>query len=187
MNERTLLSNVMNTHTLTTNHVRLYLDQQPLHLMGGEDSIILIRDHSLGWRFLHQLLKLIYVMDHEVGPWKMAFFHGPTSIVQFLKKIKVTKPLGPSLGVNQMWTKRNGHAPKSECAIFLIICPKRVSKFDNFQVWPFSCLLLSSSSLPPKKKSFKFYYNNISLPWTLAFSYQSTYFVSPTTKPVGPW
>ena len=48
MNERTLLSNVMNTHTLTTNHVRLYLDQQPLHLMGGEDSIILIRDHSLG-------------------------------------------------------------------------------------------------------------------------------------------
>ena len=55
----------------------------------------------------------------------MAFFHGPTSMVQFLKKNKVTKPLGPSLGVNQMWTKRNGHAPKSECAIFFNYMPKK--------------------------------------------------------------
>jgi len=26
--------------------------------------------------------------------------------------------LGPSLGVNRMWTKKNDHAPKSECVEF---------------------------------------------------------------------
>ena len=28
-----------------------------------------------------------YTMDREVGPWKMAFFNGPTSMVQLIKKI----------------------------------------------------------------------------------------------------
>ena len=34
----------------------------------------------------------VYTMDHEVGPWKMAFFHGPIS---FKKKqiYKVFEPL----------------------------------------------------------------------------------------------
>ena len=33
-------------------------------------------------------------------------------------KYQFTKPLGPSLGVNQMWTKRNNHTPKSDGASF---------------------------------------------------------------------
>ena len=44
-------------------------------------------------------------------------------------------PLGPSLGVNQMWTKRNDHAPKSECANVLRYAPKsqlkKKIKFDH--------------------------------------------------------
>ena len=48
-------------------------------------------------------------MDDEVGSWMMAFFHGRISFKS------IYKALGPSLGVKQMWTKRNDHAPKSEC------------------------------------------------------------------------
>ena len=43
-------------------------------------------------------------------------------------------------------------------------------------------ILLSSSSLPPRKHSLKYYYNNISLPWAFIFFYQSTSFASPNTK-----
>ena len=58
---------------------------------------------------------------------------------------------------------------------------KRIkTKFDHSFV--FSCFHLRS----PKKKPLKFYYNSISLPWPLAFSYQTTSFASPTAKPVGP-
>ena len=46
--------------------------------------------------------------------------HGPTSMVRLLKKI-VLKALDPSLGVDQMWIKKNDHAPKSECAEFFLI------------------------------------------------------------------
>jgi hypothetical protein len=83
---------------------------------------------------------------HEVGPWKMAFYHGPTSMVRF-KINQFTKPWGPSLGLNQVWTKRNDHAPKSECAHYFSICPKRevLKKISSLTI------LLSSSSLPPKK------------------------------------
>ena len=39
-----------------------------------------------------------------------------------------TKSLSPSLGVNQMWTKRKSdRVPKNKCADFSFnICPKRV-------------------------------------------------------------
>ena len=53
---------------------------------------------------------VVLASTHEVGPWKMVFFHGPSFIVQFLRKL-VYKAFG-KLGVNQMWTKRNDHAPK---------------------------------------------------------------------------
>ena len=33
-------------------------------------------------------------MDYEVGPWKMALLHGPTSMVHFLKK-PIYKAFGP--------------------------------------------------------------------------------------------
>jgi hypothetical protein len=45
-------------------------------------------------------------------------------MVRLLEKI-VLKALGPSLGVNQMWTKKNDHAPKSEGVDLLNTCPKR--------------------------------------------------------------
>ena len=61
---------------------------------------------------------------YESGPWKMAFFHGPTSWSNF-KKYQFTKPLGPSQCENQMWTKKNDHASKCDCADFFHICPKR--------------------------------------------------------------
>jgi hypothetical protein len=57
---------------------------------------------------------------------------------------------GPSLGVNQMSTKRNGHAPISEHADFFDICPKYVVLRQTL-VWPFSCLLLCSCPPFPKK------------------------------------
>ena len=59
-------------------------------------------------------------MDHEVGPWKMTFFN--SSIAQKLS----FESLGPSPGVNRMWTTRNDHGPKKECVDFLNICTKRV-------------------------------------------------------------
>jgi hypothetical protein len=38
-------------------------------------------------------------------------------MVRLLKKI-VLKALGSSLGVNQLWTKKNDHAPKNDCGDF---------------------------------------------------------------------
>ena len=62
----------------------------------------------------------VYTMDHEFGPWKRAFFNGP---------IRLPKKLvwGPSLGVNQLWTKKNDHAPKNECANVFDHMPKKDS------------------------------------------------------------
>ena len=64
-------------------------------------------------------------MDHEAGLWNMA----SDSMVQlpwfgFLKN-QFTKLLGPSLGVNCMWTERNDHAPNSEYAGILKLCQLR--------------------------------------------------------------
>ena len=47
----------------------------------------------------------VYIMDHEIGPWKMVFFPWSDLMVQhpwsnFLKK-SICKALGSSLGVNQ--------------------------------------------------------------------------------------
>ena len=97
-------------------------------------------------------------MDHGRWPFPWSYLMVQLSWYDFLKK-QFTKPLGPSLGVNQMWTKRNNHAPNVNVLIFLFylnICPKRASlrgdsgerereKFD------LSCLLYSSSSLLQKK------------------------------------
>ena len=63
----------------------------------------------------------------------------------FLKN-QFTKPLSPSLGVNQMWTKKNDHAPKSEGVDFFNTCPKR-AVLKKIQVWPFSCLFLGFTCL----------------------------------------
>jgi hypothetical protein len=67
-------------------------------------------------------------------------------MVRLLKKI-VLKGLGPSLGVNQMWTKKNDHAPKNEGADFIIHAQKGHFWKNKIQVWPFSCLLLGFTCL----------------------------------------
>ena len=81
----------------------------------------------------------VSTMDHEGRPMKMVQLPWSNSL-----KTQFTKPLGPSLGVNQMRTKRNDHAPKSECADFLeIYAQKRqIKKIDKFDHSVFSSLHL---------------------------------------------
>ena len=92
----------------------------------------------------------VYTMDHEVGPWKMAIFHGPidgpTFMIRFLKK-SIYKA---SLGVNRMWTKGNDHK-KYECADFLT-CLKNRQSWKLFQFGHSVVFLLSSFFIPPPKK-----------------------------------
>ena len=59
----------------------------------------------------------VYTIDDEVGSWKMVIFNGPRSWSDFFTKNSI-ESLGPSLGVNRMWAKKNDHVPKSECANF---------------------------------------------------------------------
>ena len=117
---------------------------------------------------------------HEVRPWKMACFRGPTLMVQlpwsdFLTN-QVTKPLGPSLGVNRMWTQRNDMHEKVNVVIFLIYTQKR--KFcKNFKLGRslvFSCLHL----LFPKKNHQKFIIR--------AFLFHGPLPFSTRAPPVGP-
>ena len=56
----------------------------------------------------------------------MVRVHGPTSMVR-LHKILVLRALGPSLGVNRMWTKKSDHAPKSEGVDYFNTCPKKAT------------------------------------------------------------
>lgn len=46
------------------------------------------------------------------GPSSWSNFQGPTSYKNSFES------LGPSLGLNRIWTKKNGHAPNSQCADF---------------------------------------------------------------------
>jgi hypothetical protein len=69
-----------------------------------------------------------WTMKSDHGRWHvpMVRLHDPTSMVRCLKK-SIYNAFGPlTLGFNQMWTKRDGHAPKNECVDFLDICPKKV-------------------------------------------------------------
>ena len=96
-------------------------------------------------------------LHHE--PWRRTMEDGLFSwsnlMVQlsrsYLKINKFMKPLGPSLGVNRMWTKRNDHAPKNECVGLIDACPKKAVLKPKKWVWPFFCLLLSSFSSLQKK------------------------------------
>ena len=62
----------------------------------------------------------------------MVRVHDLTSMVQLLKKL-VLKALGPLLVVNRMRTKKNDHAPKSECTDFFPYSSKKGS-FEKNQV-----------------------------------------------------
>ena len=102
----------------------------------------------------------------------------------FLKN-QFTKPLGPSLGVNWMWTKRNDHVLKSECIFFFLIYVQKRKFWRNLSV----TMLLSSLVFIFYSKKICHYKITITifpLPWALALFYHSTSFASPTVKFVGP-
>ena len=72
---------------------------------------------------------------------------------------------------------------KLKVLIFFNTCPEREIVRKKNQFWPFFCLYCLHLLFYPKKW---INYNNISLPWALAFFYQRTSFASPTAKHVGP-
>ena len=73
--------------------------------------------------------------------------------------------MGPSLDVGRVWTKINDNAPINEmCWLFLIYA--QIGQFWKDQVLT---NILSSSSLPQKTISLKYYYNIISMPWAPTF------------------
>ena len=65
--------------------------------------------------------------DLHYGPWSRTMedgiFRRSEFMVRLLKNL-VLKALGPSLGVNQTWTKKNDHAPKSERVDCFSTCSK---------------------------------------------------------------
>ena len=84
-------------------------------------------------------------MEDEIFPWSDLMVQFPW--YHFLQN-QFTKLLGPSFGANRICIKRNGHAPKSDCANIFKLCPKRavlekIIKYDYSLV--FSCLRLNSS------------------------------------------
>ena len=86
--------------------------------------------------------------DHGRWPFVMVWLHGPTSMIHF------TKPLGPSLSVNQIWTKRMTMHQKVNVLIFIIHAQK--GQFGSPpQKKSLTGLLLSSTSLPQKHNSLK--------------------------------
>ena len=112
------------------------------------------------------------------GPWSRTIEDGlcpwsdlmvPTSMIRIKRSVyKVFGPLTrcePNVDQEEWpWTK------KLMCLFIWIYAQKgKFWKERKYQVWPFSCLLLSSSSFPQKKFSLKIYYNYISLPWALRF------------------
>ena len=121
--------------------ITFHLVTKPIHMLKCLES----------WQHVHSpyqpigpwsSLGPIYTMDHEVGPCKMAFFHGRTSL-----KNNFINSLGSSLGVNWMWTKGNNHAPKSECAGFFWYMSEKGSFENNSGL----TTLLSSSSFSHTK------------------------------------
>ena len=87
-----------------------------------------------------------------------------TSRSEFLKKW-FTKPLGPSLGVNRMWTKRNDHAARSGWAYSFNISPKCVhlSSLLVKCVEDVSCK--SSHNNSTKNERFNLYMFNVIYVW----------------------
>ena len=83
-------------------------------------------------------------MDHEVGPWRMAFFHGLTSWSNFHGNKSIYKARGPFTRGKPNVDEEERLCTKNECASFLnIVCQKMTVLKEN-QNWSFSCLLLAS-------------------------------------------
>jgi hypothetical protein len=75
----------------------------------------------------------------------MVGLDGPTSMVWFLYKNQFTKLLGPSLGVNRMWTKRNDHAPKVKNLIDFFKYMSRNDIFGENLKFDYFFVFISSS------------------------------------------
>ena len=77
----------------------------------------------------------LWTMKLDRGRWpsSMVWLMVQLPWYDFLKKQQHTKSLGSLLGVNRMWTKKYDHAPKSECANFLIYMPKKGSFEKKFK------------------------------------------------------
>ena len=87
-----------------------------------------------------------WTMRGGLFPWSYLMVQLPW--YDFLKNW-YTNPWGPSLGVNGMCLKKNGHAPKNECADFFNICPKRTVWKKNKKTKKTSLtILLYSLGLP---------------------------------------
>ena len=94
-----------------------------------------------------------YTLDHEVGPWKMAFFlvqlHGPTFMVWFLKKMKLQSLWLLTRCKSKCGPRGMIMHQKINVLIFFNYAQKGQVWKKKLKGWPYSCLLLSSSSLPP--------------------------------------
>ena len=95
------------------------------------------------------LVKFIVRAGLHYKPWSRTMEEGLFQWSNFLKK-SILKALSPSLGVNRMWTKKNDHAPKSECADFILIYAqkghfwKEKKKFAHSLVFSWALLVFTS-------------------------------------------
>ena len=107
-------------------------------------------------------------MEDALFPWSNLTVQHPWS--HFLKN-QFTKPLGPSLGVNQMWTKGMTMHQKWMCwhLWYIYIYPKKCSfeKKKSSLTILLSCLVFIFSS--PENVLLNIYYNISPLSWALAF------------------
>ena len=87
-----------------------------IDLSAQVDFVLGCHDHQIWGPVTLWTLK----SDHGRCLFSMVRVHGPTSMIQLLKNI-VLKVMGSSLGVNGMWTKKNDHVLKSQCADFFVI------------------------------------------------------------------
>ena len=124
------------------------------------------------------------------NPWSQTMKDGPfpwsNLMVQlpwydFLKR-RFTKPLHHSVGVNQMWTKRNDHAPKSEYTFNFNVCPKRAVLKNWSLTILLSCLLFIFSS--PKKHHWIFIITIFLCHGPLSFFTTTPFWTVPLEKPL---
>ena len=131
----------------------------------------------------------IYNMDHEVGPWKMEFFHGQTSWsnlhVRFLKKT-IYKAFGPLIRCKPNVDQEEWSCTKSEIMCWILEYMSKKDSLKKNSSMTIFCLLLSSSSLPPKISSLNIIMKIFLCHGPLPLFYENTCFASPTAKPIGP-
>ena len=91
----------------------------------------------------------LYTMHHGRRPYSMVWLDGPTFMVWFVLK-SIHKVFGPLIRNKPNVDQEEWPCTKNECADFLFFHMSKEGNFERkrIQVWPFSCLLFSSFSLP---------------------------------------